>query len=151
MQHISPSVVRPFCKRTASAKIIKRKKTKSEILTDTPIKEATKENFEERTAGQVIGKKRCSTVQDLTKQIKKRIALSESSSEDELPSSPICDDSSDESEPETCSKPLMSELMIDDHILVQFPGKTSCKYYVGRIQSMDIENDELETLYEKAT
>ena len=119
-------------------KILKRKKTKSEILTDTPIKGATKENFGVHTARKVIGKKQCSTVQEVTKQIKNRIALSAGSSKDELPSSPICDDSSDESEPETCSKPLKSELMIDVDILVLFPGKTSCKYYVGRIQSMDI-------------
>ena len=44
----------------------------------------------------------------------------------------------------------MLHLAMDDHILVQFPGKKAVKFYVGKIIQLDCDDDEVETAFFEA-
>ena len=64
----------------------------------------------------------------------------------------LCDDSSgdellDTEESQVILTPSFADLDIDGHILVKFATKSTSEYYVGRIQSVDEKNDDIETTF----
>ena len=131
-----------------------RKKRTSAIYTDTPVKlaieaEATianeKRKLKERTSG---GARKKLTLSPAAKS-KDNISSSESSSEEDVDLTKLCDESSQYSEEEKdfVEKPKMTDLFPDDHILVKFAGKRSIKYYIGRIISVNPEVHEVETSF----
>ena len=44
-------------------------------------------------------------------------------------------------------KPSINHLNCDDHVLVKFAGRTSVKYYVGRIVQLMAEENEVQTKF----
>ena len=66
----------------------------------------------------------------------------------------ICDDVSDSGDSRSYTEerqilrsPTIEQLDKDDHILVQFSGKKTVRFYVGRIIELDWDDCTVETLF----
>ena len=129
----TPQMVRPFGKMSPrKSGSNKRKKGKSQIFTDTPIKNALE--------AEMAAKRKPSG----SKKSAKRQLIIEESSDSEVENDtdmPICDDSSEVSyedpNEETVLQPSVADVTIDDHVLVRLPSKNSYRYFVGRIKKVN--------------
>ena len=120
---LSPEEIRPFGK-AAPNKGPTRKKRKSEIYTDTPVKKALE--AEAKANKQPKRKLPCKAKKALNMQPSNQKPESDSSSEEEADIAKLCNDTSDDSsddESHVIETPTMKDLSIDDHILVKFEGK----------------------------
>ena len=135
--HVTAESVRPFGKGAAKTQAgSQRKKGKTEIYTDTPVKQRL-EQEKQRSASKKM-KKQLIPDKPTTEPSSDSDSDSEGNSD-----RPICDDSSEVSELDDS----VSDLEIDDHNLVSFPGKKSVKYYVGRIREVDVTESEITTSF----
>ena len=128
----TPQMVRPFGKMSPrKSGSNKRKKGKSQIFTDTPIKNALE--------AEMAAKRKPSG----SKKSAKRQLIIKESSDSEVENDtdmPICDYSSEVSyedpNEETVGQPLVADVTIDDHVLVRLPSKNSYRYFVGHIKKV---------------
>lgn len=139
---VSPEVVRPFSRKAPRKDLIqKRKKAKSQILTDTPVKAVLEEEVRAK-ANKTRARKKIVVA-----------ASSDSSSESDADEAKLCDDStdcaSDDDRNEGLVKhPTTRQLSSDDHVLVRFPcGKNGYKYFVGRIVKVNRMAQTVDTLF----
>jgi len=140
--YVSVESVRPFGKRAAKQDgVSRRKKGKSAIYTDTPVKLTLEHERSKKTGVNVRKQLLCVPTKEV------HTPSSISSNED---SSNLCSDSSEYSDTDdhiVQHHPRVADLEPDDHILVAFRGKKSIKYFVGRIQQVDAEDAEIETSF----
>ena len=160
----SAEQVRPFGKRPPRRESsIKRKKGKSQVFTDTPVKKAIEEEAirknkatgkktKRNLASSFVIKKVSGVFKEKKSSQSREKVISSDESESDIRYEDICNDASDDevSEPEErqiIRSPTIEQLDLDDHILVMFRGKKSVRYYVGRIIRVHAEDNEVETSF----
>lgn len=148
----SPEVIRPFPKAAPRSEKIKRKKVMSQVLTSTPVKRALAEAAE--------SKKKPRKNQEKRKQSVKRnifipdpIVNSDSDSESDN-DSPVLDSESEISDLEIQStdeikQPNAHQLDEGDYVLTKFQTKKTTKYYIGKIESIDIDGNTADCMFLK--
>ncbi len=157
-QPVSAEAIRPFGRlapRVKGAPV--RKKGKSQIFTDTPVKAALEREAQAKRSkqGTTTRRKLNQPSESGQNKIQKKhpiVQLLDESSDGESDVEALCDDSSgsDVSEIEerqVILQPSFADLNIDDHILVKFATKCTISYYVGRVVSIDEQNDDVETTF----
>lgn len=151
---VTPQEIRPFARaRPRDPSKPKRNSGRSAIYTDTPEKNAIALTVKRKINLQAKRKVK-KEIQPrpiiLTKQRKRNFfydySTSESSDNEYVELETESDISIDE-DLVTRKNPNISDLEIDDHILVKFLGKSSVKYFVGRIQKILADTDEIETKF----
>ena len=156
-QPITAEAIRPFGRLAPRMKgKPARKKGKSQIFTDTPVKAA----IEREAHASKSNKRGTTTRRKLTqhpefpqKKIQNKAPVAElfdESKDGEGDVEALCGDSSGSEfseieERQFILKPSFADLNIDDHILVKFATKCTIAYYVGRVMSIDEQNDDVET------
>ena len=145
---LSPEEIRPFGK-AAPKKGPKRKKRKSEIYIDTPVKKALE--AEAKAKKQPKRKLPCKAnrkhliCNQVTRNLRVIPAVRKKLI---LPSfAMILVMILVMMKVTLIETPTKKDLSIDDHILVKFEGKRSIKYYVGRILTLHSDTKEVETTF----
>lgn len=154
---IMPEEISPFPKAQPRKATKGRKKGKTLILTDTPVKEqlrADQENKKRKKGKQQERKKK--VAKNDKRKVKSRPddVDESSSSSDEQEVRNICDSESDISDvtevalEEVIEDPSPDSLKVDDFILVKFTTKKTKVMYVGQIRKCLDETDEEEFAFE---
>lgn len=124
---ITPEAVRPHLKAAERKQSKKgRKKAKSVVLTDTPIKDQIEKEYEER----ILKRKQNESKRRGIEKVKRKV-LNDSSSDSDVDEDIYCDSTDEEEEYEEDfeSKPIT----INDYVLVKYEKKSYVKYFVGHV------------------
>lgn len=133
---VLPEAIRPFGKAPPRNLQRKRKAGKSTIYTATPEKDATEPQASDR--------KKCA-----------RKIIVEESSESEDEEQMILDDNSDddystdEDETQTIKSPSITDIEEGDYLLTQFKAKKSTRYYIGKVESVDVTDNTIDAMFLK--
>ena len=144
--------LQPFPKRSprkSDSKNAKRRKTKSEILTSTPIKHALEEAARNKDHILIPKKKLSYPKEPKMCHRSSTWDVPDTDGDCSFNSQQLYDDSSEVSDDETLravNQSALNELSSDDHVLVKVPGKKTVRYFAGRILSIFYEN-EIDTKY----
>lgn len=140
---MSPEEIQPFPK-APERKERKggRKKGKTQIVTDTPVKQILEEAIRKRSRNKTAGVTKKRQKKSSEPPAKRRLVVSSSDSETEDETlSLVCNDDSDDLEDEGELHTALIEHVERDFILTKFPTKKSILMYVGKIEEQLTSED----------